>query len=97
MDRIDEYKHFSTKNPIELASELEAMYAVLAERLNFILDRVIEVVVDGVTYTGLETFQSGNEPGDDSNWFVTVNEDGDFIFMHKESGSWERRGPKHRG
>lgn len=90
MNRIDESKHFS-KDKTELAGELEAMYSVIAERLNFILDRVIEV--DGET--GLEIIKPGNEAGDDENWFVTVDSSGDFLFKHKESGAWVRRDIVH--
>lgn len=93
MNRVDESKHFSTDKKVELAQELEAMYSVIAERLNFILDRVIEV--DGET--GLEIIKPDNDAGDDDNWFVTVDSTGDFLFKHKESGTWVRRGPKYKG
>jgi hypothetical protein len=95
VDRVDEYKHFS-KDKTELARELEAMYSAFAERLNFLLDRVIEVTVDGVTHTGLEVIKPGNVAGDDGNWFVSCNSNGDLLSYRKENGSWVPRGMKFK-
>ena len=92
MDRVSEaitFSEFEGKKRIAL----ERFYRTMSSRLNFILDRIIEV--DGET--GLEIVKPGNEPGDNGNFFLTVNSDGDFVFKIKESGTWVRRGMKVKG
>jgi hypothetical protein len=76
---------------------IERIYKMFALRINFLLDRIIEVTTGGVTETGLEIIMPGNAAGDDNNWFLTVDSNGDFLFRHKESGTWVRRGPKVKG
>lgn len=84
MDRIDEAKHFSVE-PRELAKELQTMYYVLAERLNFILDRVIDI--DGEA--GVELIKPGNVAGDNGNARLSINSDGDVIMQFKVAGTWD--------
>lgn len=92
MERIQEtvqLPEFQGKQRIAL----ERFFNKVILRINFIVDRIIEVD----TETGLEIIKPGNNAGDDGNWFVTVDSTGDLLFRHKESGSWVRRGPKFKG
>lgn len=73
------------------------MYNGISERLNYLLDKVIEETVTtgttpNITEAGIEIPVPGNETGDNGNWFLTANTNGDLVVYRKESGSWVERG-----
>ena len=96
MDRIEITRQFSP-NTKQLIHQLEAMYNGISERLNYLLDKVIEEAVTtgttpNISESGIEIPVPGNEAGDDGNWFITANMDGDLVVYRKESGTWVNRG-----
>ena len=46
---------------------------------------------------GVEIIKPGNVVGDNDNWMVSVDSNGDLVTQHKESGSWVNRGQKTMG
>ena len=58
----------------------------LAFRMNHLLERVLE--------NRIELVKPGNAAGQDGNWSLTVNSDGDLITEVRENGEWVKRGPK---
>ena len=80
MDRIDETKHFS-RDKTELAKELEAMYAVISERLNFLLDRI------SLNYN--EIIHPDNTGAEqDGNFRWLINSSGNVVAQFRVSGTW---------
>ena len=77
MDRLDESRTFSKQN---IAQEVEEMWYHFAERINFLVDRIEE--------NWAEIVKPGNSVGDDGNWRVTCDSDGDLQIQLKVSGTW---------
>ena len=46
---------------------------------------------------GLEMTKPGNVAGDNGNWLLAIDSSGHFIWKHRESGIWKKRGPRIRG
>lgn len=86
MDRVDESRVFSKEN---LVQDIEQMWYVFAERINFLVDRVLA--------SSVEIIKPGNVVGDNGNWRVTCDSNGDLTQYHKESGTWVYRGKKTKG
>lgn len=85
MDRLSETKQI-TEFQGRKRFILEIIWKKLAFRMNHLLERVLE--------NRIELVKPGNAAGQDGNWSLTVNSDGDLITEVRENGEWVKRGPK---
>lgn len=69
----------------------------LAEIATYAASLLSQYEVPQIPATGAEWLAPGNVAGDDGNFLLVVDDNGDFIFRVKVAGIWKSTGPKLKG